>query len=307
MKKYVLLAAVLVAVGVGALYQYQSSLISKNVPPVIVAPSGSSDYKSASYTIDGKEVVLVNGVSEVEAAPGSASKITTRYFGNDLKKDLDGNDTDDVVFLLTQNTGGSGTFYYVVAALSTPHGYIGSKAMLLGDRIAPQTIESGPGKSIIVNYADRKVTDPMSAQPSVGKSVRLILDLQTMQFGEVAQNFEGEANPDVMSLTMKKWKWFRAEYNDGKVITPKRDVFTLTFDTKGSFSITTDCNGGGGKYVATKSTITLSDMMSTLMYCEGSQEADFQKLLSNSSSYLFTSKGELVLNLKMDSGSVYFK
>jgi len=35
------------------------------------------DYKNISYMIEGKEVALVNGYSEVEIAPGSASKIIT--------------------------------------------------------------------------------------------------------------------------------------------------------------------------------------------------------------------------------------
>ena len=37
----------------------------------------------------------------------------------------------------------------------------------MGDRIAPQTTEFRNGE-IIVNYADRKSSDPMSASPSVG-------------------------------------------------------------------------------------------------------------------------------------------
>lgn len=48
-------------------------------------------------------------------------------------------------------------------------------------------------------------------------------------------------------------------------------------------------------------------MMSTLMYCEDSQEAVFSDFIQNTSSYLFTSKGELVLQLKFDSGVVIFK
>ena len=43
------------------------------------------------------------------------------------------------------------------------------------------------------------------------------------------------------------------------------------------------------------------------MYCEGSQESDFQKLLQNTGSYHFTSKGELIFDLKFDSGTVTFR
>ncbi len=120
-----------------------------------------NDYKNIEYTIDGQHIKLVNGVSEIPAAPGSASKIVTRYFGNEVRHDLNGDGKEDIVFLVTQSTGGTGTFYYVVAALAMPNGgYVGSQALLLGDRIAPQTTgmsrEVGKENIVVVNYADRK-------------------------------------------------------------------------------------------------------------------------------------------------------
>jgi len=129
-----------------------------------------ADYKNATYVIEGQPVTLVNGHSEVPAAPGSASKVLTDYFGNDATGDLNGDGLPDVAFILTQNSGGSGTFYYVVAALRSSAGtYTGTNAVLLGDRIAPQTTEIKGGE-VIVNYADRKPGEPMTAQPSVGVS-----------------------------------------------------------------------------------------------------------------------------------------
>jgi hypothetical protein len=107
-----------------------------------------------------------------------------------------------VAFLLTYEPGGSGTFFYVAAALNTPDGYAGSEAFLLGDRIAPQSTNIDEGLTargtyrqnvIVVNYADRLPGEPFTTSPSIGKSVWLKLDPDTMRFGEVAQNFEGEA------------------------------------------------------------------------------------------------------------------
>ncbi len=159
-------------------------------------------YLDATYAIDGSKVTLKNGLSETPAAPGSASKIITKYFGNEAKADFNGDGREDVAFLLTQQTGGTGTFYYVVAALNTVNGYVGSEGFFLGDRIAPQTTEIDSGKTalgtnrqsvIVVNYAVRMPGEPFSVQPSLGKSVWLKLDPATMKFGEVAQNFEGES------------------------------------------------------------------------------------------------------------------
>ena len=182
----------------------------------------NSDHRNATYRIDGQSVTLVDGFAEVEAAPNSASKITTRYFGNEVVADLNNDGRDDAVFILTQETGGSGVFYYVVAALNTEDGYVGSEGYLLGDRIAPQTTELSQNPShqnvIVVNYADLTPGEPMVATPSVGKSVWLKLNPETMQFGVVEQYFEGEADPSRMSLTMDEWAWVSALYNDGRSV-----------------------------------------------------------------------------------------
>lgn len=256
-------------------------------------PYAARDPKGAEYIIQGERVRLSGNV---------------RYFGNDLKTDLDGDGVEDVVFLITQEPGGSGTFYYVVAALNTKRGYVGSEALMLGDRIAPQTIEKGRGKIVVVNYADRALGEPFTTPPSVGKSIWLLLDPASMQFGEVAQDFEGEADPSRMTLGMKKWVWTSALYNDGREIIPKRaGAFTLVFGIGGRFSATTDCNHMGGNYVTNAKKISFSEMVSTEMYCEGSQESEFATLLENTQSYHFTSKGELILDLKFDSGSVIFR
>lgn len=157
----------------------------------------ANDHKNAAYTIHSQKVQLKDGFAETEAVPGSVSKVVTQYFGNELNTDLDNDRREDVVFLLTQQTGGSGTFYYAVAALNTENGFIGSDGYLLGDRIAPQTINVSPNPRhknvVVVNYADRLPGDPMTARPSVGKSVYLKLNPSTMQWGIVVPDFEGES------------------------------------------------------------------------------------------------------------------
>ena len=126
------------------------------------------DYKNATYFINNHSVTLVDGYSE-KSIEDSASKVVTRYFGNEATGDLNGDGISDIAFLLTQNSGGGGTFYYVVSAVKTDAGYVGTNAVLLGDRVAPQTNEIKNGQ-IIVNYADRRKHEPMATQPSVGVS-----------------------------------------------------------------------------------------------------------------------------------------
>jgi heat shock protein HslJ len=261
-----------------------------------------------TYTINGQKITLENGISTTEAAPGSASKTVTRYFGNDVKGDFDKDGREDISFLLTQETGGSGIFYYVVARLNRINGIIGSEGLFLGDRIAPQNTELNNGNIIIVNYADRNPGEPITTQPSLGKSIWLKLDTKTMQFGEVVQNFEGEADPAKMTLNMKTWNWIKTTYKNGAEIKPNTGKsFTLTFKNDKTFSATTDCNSVGGEYIVNNSKITFDKMMTTLMYCEGSQENDFVKTLNETESYYFTSKGELVFELKTDDGLAVFR
>lgn len=125
----------------------------------------------------------------------------------------------------------------------------------------------------------------------------------------VPENPEGEAEPSVMKLDMKTWQWIQVSYNDGRKITPKKsERFNLTFRNDGTFSATTDCNGVGGNYtVGADRRITFSNMMSTLMFCEGSQEGEFRNVLEDANVYSFTSRGELLIDLKFDSGTATFK
>lgn len=139
----------------------------------------TADYKNATYVIDGQPVTLVNGYAETSAAPGSASKIVTQYFGNDATGDLNNDGTPDAAFILTQTSGGSGTFYYIVAALKTANGYQGTNAVLLGDRVAPQTTQIEQGE-VVVNYADRAAGEPMTTQPSVGVTMYLKVNGTTL-------------------------------------------------------------------------------------------------------------------------------
>ncbi len=109
------------------------------------------------------------------------------------------------------------------------------------------------------------------------------------------------------TLGMKTWVWTKALYNDGHEVVPPEGVFSLTFLDDGSFTTTTDCNSVGGTYGVNNTELTFPEIRSTKMFCEQSKEVVFVTLLRDTSSYHFTSGGELILDLKFDSGSVVFK
>lgn len=152
------------------------------------APVDPDGYKNASYVLDGQTIILQNGVSETEIVQGSDTKMVTKYFGNEVTGDFNGDGRNDIAFLLSQETGGTGVFFYLVVALNTHGGYAGSHGYFIGDRIAPQSTQLGEGSSIIVNYADRAPGEPLSAEPTVGKSIKLLLDVDSMVLHEVVKN-----------------------------------------------------------------------------------------------------------------------
>lgn len=182
---------IILCVLVGSFYVLNSYIYNEKQVDVI------SDYKNATYVLNGEPVQLVNGFAETEASPGSATKVVTRYFGNQLLTDLNGDGVEDVAFILTQETGGSGIFYYAVGAVMTDGGYIGTDGYLLGDRIAPQSTNVSPNprhKNVVVfNYVDRALDEPMTAQPSIGKSAYLKLVPEDMMWAIVEPDFEGES------------------------------------------------------------------------------------------------------------------
>jgi hypothetical protein len=173
--KYLIIVLIVLAALVGAFYALNAYIYDEK-------QGGAVDPKNATYKMQDQVITLVNGRHEETSAPGEEVqwKTVTQYFGNDAKGDLNGDNVPDIAFILTQNGGGTGTFFYVVTAIQNPAGrFIGTNGVLIGDRIAPQTTEIRNGE-LIVNYADRRPDEPFSAQPTIGVSLRLKVDGQEL-------------------------------------------------------------------------------------------------------------------------------
>lgn len=259
--------------------------------------------KNATYLIEGVPVTLINGTAETAAAPGSASMVETDYFGNEATYDFNADGRLDTAFLLVQSTGGTGIFYYLVAALNEEGGYRGSVGVRIGDRIAPQSTVLQNGV-VEVNYADRAPDEAFSVLPSVGKTVRFSFDAQTMTFSLIPST--GTTSTSVQNIMGRKWQWVRTNYTDGRVFVPKNTTaFSLTFGADGRVSGTTDCNSVSGPYTARgTNTLMFGRMAMTKMYCDGSEEGVFADILGQIATYAVTSSGELYLGLKAGSGTM---
>ena len=138
------------------------------------------DAANSEYVIDGKSIVLKEGQAEEQAALGSATIRTTRILDATTTGDLNGDGRDDVLVLLVQNAGGSGSFYYVAAALRTKDGYRGTNAILIGDRIAPHAMEIRDG-TIVVNYGERYPWESFAVLPSVSRSRYFVVEIDDLK------------------------------------------------------------------------------------------------------------------------------
>lgn len=271
------------------------------------AAASQADPGYASYRLGPDSVTLVDGIADVPAAPASNSRIRTQILGEPTMADLNRDGIDDAVVILTQQTGGTGTFYYLAAAVATPQGLAGTDGLFLGDRIAIDSVEVIDGR-ITVRYRTRASDESFAEAPSVERVHDIVLAADRQTLAEVARDFEGEADPDRMTLTMKTWVWLRTRYNNDTVQAPREaGAFTLTFGQQGVQG-STDCNSFRGDVTVSDHRIGFDPAMATTRrFCTDSQEQEFLQMLSQVQSYLFTANGRLILELKYDSGGMEFR
>lgn len=131
-------------------------------------------------------------------------------------------------------------------------------------------------------------------------------DLDLVNGSETEVIESGEAGLDT-TLNDNPWLWLESQVND-EVITPNQaDAFVLTFDAEeGRLSAQTDCNNQSGPYTLTDESLTVGPMISTLMYCEGSQENVFAGQLAEVNSYDLDEDNNLILNFGEEGGYMLF-
>ena len=184
-KKIWLGVIVVLIVIVGGYILLQSGNKNTENPPPTSATSTVTrfDPLNTTYIVENSPVTLKNGVSIVTIPgtkdPAYSTTVTTKFFGEATIGDLNGDGLPDAAMFLTQDSGGSGTFYYIVVAINTKSGAQGTNAIFLGDRIAPQNVQI-KNKQVVANYADRKPTDSFATSPSIGVSKYLVLHGDTL-------------------------------------------------------------------------------------------------------------------------------
>lgn len=129
---------------------------------------------NASYLLGNENVTLANGVFEKKVAPNSAAVNKTQVWEQPVIGDLNADGKEDAAVGLINSPGGSGTFYYIAAAIkdADTKSYKGTNAVLLGDRIQLSKI-SIENNIITVVFNARKPGEAMTATPTVSVSKKI--------------------------------------------------------------------------------------------------------------------------------------
>jgi len=172
-------------IALGALIALTLTILPACAPTGTAASGGTApvvapDPTTATFTIDKNTVTLKDGRNEKEAAPGSASKIVTALTDKRATGDVDGDGRPDTIVVLTQQPGGSGTFYYVAVVLNGASGVTTTPAMPLGDRIAVNGVRLDTA-TIVVDLLDRASGQPFTASPSVSVTKKFAVTQGSLQ------------------------------------------------------------------------------------------------------------------------------
>ncbi len=184
------------------------------------------------------------------------------------------------------------------------------KKIILGGKEAVEFEWSGlyEGRTIVITQGE---TAYVFSVTWIDKDDQLIKDfealLSSLVFSKIEEKNQAQKTQTAnLSFTLHQWKWKKTVTGEGNVITPKKDVFVLSFTNHGTFSATTDCNTIGGNYIVSERKIDLENIMSTMMFCEDTQEQEFSGMLQGVNGYVFEKTGELSL-LMRGGGQMYFQ
>jgi len=137
------------------------------------APAAAPDPANMTFQIERASVTLANGRAETPTAPGSAAKAVTTL-SKKVVGDIDGDGRDDVAVVLIHEPGGSGSFSYLAVVLNASTGAKATNAVLVGDRVAGQAVHLD-GKTVIVDYLDRRAGEAFAVAPSVPTTKRFVI------------------------------------------------------------------------------------------------------------------------------------
>ena len=106
------------------------------------------------------------------------------------------------------------------------------------------------------------------------------------------------------------WEWQGSQYSDDTEAVPEDPSrYTIEFADDGTATIQADCNQVRADYVANEddSTLSITPGASTKVACpEDSLDSEFMRDLEGAAIYFFDDAGDLLIDIKFDSGTMRF-
>jgi len=203
------------------------------------------------------QALLVGGVYEEPAAPGSASNIVIRLTDS-LAVGRIGDQTMAALVIVT-DPGGSGVFFDLHLVRQRENRWIIVDRARLGDRIRVNKLEVERG---LVGL-DLTVHGPRDGACCPTERDRVSYALQDERLVKVNVPEQTITSP----IEGPVWAWQHTDRIDGTRTTPAESVYTLRLGPNGQLNVRADCNRAGGNYRVDGVRLTLSVTHSTMAAC----------------------------------------
>jgi heat shock protein HslJ len=221
--------------------------------------------------------------------------------------DLDHDGLSDAVVILAWQSGGSGTFKYLMAMRNTGSAPLQQDGIFLGDRVQISAVSIAAGQ-VRLETISSGPRDPACCPSQQVKQVYILHD------GKWAQSADNIADSTVSvasnaTLTGIVWKWERFEDTSElqHFVIDDPNKYTLILLPDGTYRAKADCNRMQGQYTQEGGRIKIASGAATLAECEpGSQYAEYMRHLTEAVSFVLR-ENKLVLNLMMDGGNLVFE
>lgn len=230
-------------------------------------------------------VTLADGLYVGEPfVEGGASKPTITLFPMTAFGDLNNDGVHDAAVLLVENSGGSGSFVYLAAVLNNENIPENVSTLLLGDRVAPESIAIVNGE-IVLEAATHAEDDPLCC-PSL--KTRMTYSLQDGGLTAVRSEDLTESVADQLAET--SWVLQSILANDIASSTEIDQEITAVFQD-GQMTGSAGCNNYFTSYETDGMSLTLGPVGSTKMACDNARnqrETEFFIVLDSITTFNMT-------------------
>ncbi len=145
-------------------------------------------------------------------------------------------------------------------------------------------------KSVLVDFNSIKKNIHRSSNMSSASSTKKMHD----------EDEVGHTSP----LSGTSWIWSSSVSNGAAAQAPVGGKFILSFNDEGRVRSTTDCNSIGGRYtIGINNSLSFGSFVSTMMFCQGSQELQYSQALSKTQTYAINGS---TITLTNASGTMIF-